>query len=123
MVLSFFSYTLDVNVMRRSVSSCTPNKNWGLQQIPLQGRREITSKRVHRFARNQVITASSFKDPYDVLGVKRSATLKEIKQAFRKKALKLHPDVNKAPDAKERFMECKTAYQAVSYTHLRAHET
>jgi DnaJ-class molecular chaperone len=50
---------------------------------------------------------------YDVLGVAESATSKEIKAAYRQKAMKLHPDINKAPDAKERFMECKTAYDTL----------
>lgn len=53
------------------------------------------------------------RDPYDVLGVSREATPQEIKRAYRKKALTLHPDVNKAPDAKERFMEAKNAYQEI----------
>jgi len=37
--------------------------------------------------------------------------MKDIKRAYRSKALKLHPDVSKAPNAKEQFMECKQAYQ------------
>eukprot|EP00891_Asterochloris_glomerata_P000517 jgi/Astpho2/517/Aster-x0021 len=37
-----------------------------------------------------------------------------IKRAYRKKALKLHPDVNKAADAEERFVECKMAYQTLT---------
>lgn len=55
--------------------------------------------------------AASIKDPYNVLGVETSATDQLIKKAFKQKAKQLHPDVNKAPDAADRFMECKMAYQ------------
>ncbi|CAL5219295.1 g1101 [Coccomyxa viridis] len=68
---------------------------------------------------SHVIRATQ-EDYYAVLGVPRNADLKQIKQAFKKKALKLHPDVNKAPDAKDKFMECKRAYQALSDTKQRS---
>ena len=44
-------------------------------------------------------------DYYEILEVSREATKEEIKSAFRKKARTLHPDVNKAPDAEEKFKE------------------
>jgi DnaJ-class molecular chaperone len=54
------------------------------------------------------------RDPYDVLGVKRSAPEAEIKSAFRKLAKKYHPDRNKDdPKAKERFAEVNSAYEIV----------
>ena len=46
--------------------------------------------------RRAAILAASQRDLYEVLGVSKSASAADMKQAFRKKALKLHPDVNKA---------------------------
>ncbi|HKI15326.1 MAG TPA: DnaJ domain-containing protein [Roseiarcus sp.] len=45
------------------------------------------------------------RDYYETLGVARDADEKAIKDAFRKLALKHHPDRSKAPDATERFRE------------------
>ncbi|MCB1383557.1 MAG: J domain-containing protein, partial [Notoacmeibacter sp.] len=54
------------------------------------------------------------RDPYDVLGVGKTASAKDIKAAFRKLAKKWHPDHNKDdPRAKERFAEVSQAYDIV----------
>ena len=45
------------------------------------------------------------KDFYEILGVKKSATDKQIKRAFRKLAVKYHPDKNKSKDAEKTFVE------------------
>ncbi len=54
------------------------------------------------------------RDYYDVLGVSKSASLDEIKRAYRKLALEWHPDRNKSPEANERFKEINEAYEVLS---------
>jgi len=54
------------------------------------------------------------KDYYDVLGLDHSATKEDIKKAYRKLALKYHPDKNKEKGAEEKFKEISEAY-AVLY--------
>ena len=55
------------------------------------------------------------RDYYDVLGVSKDASEKEIKSAFRKKAKQFHPDLNKDnPEAEAKFKEAQEAYETLS---------
>jgi DnaJ-class molecular chaperone len=56
-------------------------------------------------------TGLMMRNPYDVLGVTKTATAAEIKSAFRKLAKKYHPDQSKELRAKERFAEIGSAYE------------
>ncbi|MEZ0171877.1 DnaJ C-terminal domain-containing protein [Microvirga sp. TS319] len=61
------------------------------------------------------------RNPYDVLGVSRSASEAEIKKAFRKLAKSYHPDSNKNdPKAKDKFAEANSAYEILGDSEKRA---
>lgn len=60
------------------------------------------------------------RDLYDILGVPKTASEAEIKSAYRKLALKWHPDRNKEKDATEKFKEVNEAYEVLSNKEKRA---
>jgi molecular chaperone DnaJ len=57
---------------------------------------------------------------YELLGVTRTASEPEIKQAFRALARELHPDVSSEPDAEQRFRDVAEAYEVLSDPERRA---
>ena len=54
------------------------------------------------------------KDYYNVLGISRDASEADIKKAYRKQALKYHPDKNQSPDAESKFKDIAEAYEVLS---------
>jgi curved DNA-binding protein len=61
-----------------------------------------------------------YKDYYAILGLPRSASLDDIKKAYRKLARTYHPDVSKEPDAEARFKEAAEAYSTLKDASKRA---
>lgn len=59
------------------------------------------------------------KDFYQILGVSKNASLSEIKKAYRRQALKWHPDRNKQSEASEKFKEINKAYEVLSDAQKR----
>ena len=54
------------------------------------------------------------KDYYKILGISRGASEEDIKKAYKKMALKYHPDKNKSAGAEEKFKEIAEAYEVLS---------
>ena len=59
------------------------------------------------------------RDPYEVLGLAKTASAGEIKATFRKLAKKYHPDQSKEPRAKDRFAEIGSAYEILGDSKKR----
>lgn len=57
---------------------------------------------------------SAKRDYYEILGLEKTASQADIKSAYRKAALKYHPDRNKEKDAEAKFKEINEAYQVLS---------
>lgn len=53
-------------------------------------------------------------DYYEVLGIEKSCSVEEIKKAYRKLSLKVHPDKNKAPGSEEAFKKVSKAFKCLS---------
>lgn len=62
----------------------------------------------------------SKRDYYDVLGVDKDASKQDIRRAYRRKARKYHPDVNKEEGAEAKFIEANEAYEVLSDDQKRA---
>ena len=60
------------------------------------------------------------KSLYETLGISEGASADEIKKAYRKLARKYHPDINKDPEAQDKFKEINAAYEVLSDTEKKS---
>lgn len=63
------------------------------------------------------------KSYYEILGIPRNASDRQIKKSFRKMAVKYHPDKNKSKDAEEKFREVAQGKKLVNMRHVDAAES
>lgn len=72
----------------------------------IQHKSEDTEKKAPEYTKNQeeaVLRIKKCKDYYEILGISKDATDSDIKKAYKKLALQMHPDKNKCPGSSEAF--------------------
>eukprot|EP00029_Vermamoeba_vermiformis_P005502 TRINITY_DN1929_c0_g1_i3.p1 TRINITY_DN1929_c0_g1~~TRINITY_DN1929_c0_g1_i3.p1 ORF type:complete len:412 (-),score=27.50 TRINITY_DN1929_c0_g1_i3:89-1324(-) len=77
---------------------------------------------VPQFCHRFYAATGNTSDPFELLGITRSASKKDIKKAFIKKAKLFHPDLNKSPEAERKFVELRMAYETVLHS-IHIHST
>ncbi len=110
--------------MSTELSNCSLHSLRGVKTSRMATAQSVLLLAVHILLISEFILAK--RDYYDILGVPKDATERQIKKAFHKLALKYHPDRNKGPDAEAKFREiaegkclpCNILYCGVIGTHL-----
>lgn len=108
---SLHTGNLPQNITRTGYSSIA----WGEHN-----RQRECQQRPRRHFHASAINLASAKNPYEALGVDKKASTGDIKKAYYALAKKFHPDTNKEPNAKERFVEIQNAYDILSDEKKRA---
>lgn len=79
-------------------------------QASAQRTRSMFSKQSHFHTSNTLFNMN----PYEILGVSRNASQDEIKRKYRQLSKQYHPDLNKEPNAQDKFSEITNAYEVLS---------
>ncbi|XP_048520029.1 chaperone protein dnaJ 1, mitochondrial isoform X2 [Dendroctonus ponderosae] len=65
-------------------------------------------------------SSNNFANHYDTLKLQRNCTSQQIRDSFIRLSKKIHPDLNKSPNAHTNFLKVQEAYNVLSKPHLRA---
>ncbi|GKC09167.1 chaperone protein DnaJ 49-like protein [Tanacetum coccineum] len=101
-----------------SVSGPVRPENGVRRRVPEAG----SSSGVGGYSEDQVKIVSEIKrkkDYYEILGLEKSCSVEDVRKAYRKLSLKVHPDKNKAPGSEEAFKKVSKAFQCLSVEENR----
>nr|GEY00831.1 hypothetical protein [Tanacetum cinerariifolium] len=101
-----------------SVSGPVRPENGVRRRVPEAG----SSSGVGGYGEDQVTIVSEIKrkkDYYEILGLEKSCSVEDVRKAYRKLSLKVHPDKNKAPGSEEAFKKVSKAFQCLSVEENR----
>jgi len=87
----------------------------------LHGQQEKENRKYTNKQKELAERINRCKDLYEILGVSKQASEQEIKKAYRKMALQLHPDKNQAPGATDAFKSVGKAFKVLSDSKSRQH--
>jgi oligosaccharyl transferase (archaeosortase A-associated) len=109
-----YAYYLVVNIALLSAYLC-----WEI--VWLAGIRRLGVKLEEKQEKERYyVEAPKKRNYYEILGITQSASIKEIKKAFRSFTHKYHPDINRSPEIEEKFKEINEAYEVLSNPGRRA---
>lgn len=100
--------------LRHRVACRSTNSLWG-SSLPCNRQRPHKQQQ-----RGHSLVVHADADYYSVLGIDKNADKQAIKTAYRQKARKFHPDVNKEPGAEETFKQISSAYEVLSDEQKRS---
>ncbi|KAF4385105.1 hypothetical protein F8388_014238 [Cannabis sativa] len=92
------------------------------QRVPSTGSSSSPSSATGAHTLEQIAIVREIKkkkDYYEILGVEKSCSVEDVRKAYRKLSLKVHPDKNKAPGAEEAFKSVSKAFQCLSSEESR----
>ncbi|XP_010254378.1 PREDICTED: chaperone protein dnaJ 49-like [Nelumbo nucifera] len=89
------------------------------QRVPANGSSSPSSRSYTEEQITIVRQIRKQKDCYQILGLERSCSVEDVRKAYRKLSLKVHPDKNKAPGAEEAFKAVSKAFQCLSNEESR----
>ncbi|XP_011069508.1 chaperone protein dnaJ 49, partial [Sesamum indicum] len=94
-----------------------PSQNGPRRRVPAGPSSSSSSTTSATYTEEQVTVVREIKrkkDYYEILGLEKSCTAEDVRKAYRKLSLKVHPDKNQAPGAEEAFKMVSKAFQCLS---------